>query len=247
MSINEETIHRIRTMMQIQNSELDYQRLPLDVEDNISRLIREGRYDEIHLSPFEKIDESLGYWSADKKTQHIFLVVSATTIWSRIALNSGVKPDEVFDLSDAILLTLSYCQTDEDIHDTYQTSAIMFAKQVHELAKNKDSWKVEQAKTFISANIFRKITLPDVASYTELSESYLCTLFNKQVGISIYQYIQREKINIACNLLSQTTRSVSDIAQYMGFASQSNFTSVFLKWQGMTPSEYRKQHYREVF
>ena len=81
----------------------------------------------------------------------------------------------------------------------------------------------------------------------DLSTNYLCNLFSSSLGISIHQYIQREKVQVACNLLQHTDRSVSDIALYMGFQTQSNFAAIFKKWKGITPSEYRKMNYREVY
>lgn len=65
--------------------------------------------------------------------------------------------------------------------------------------------------------------------------------------ISLHNYIQQEKIEVACNLLEHSPRSVAEIATYMVFQNQSNFASVFRKWKGMSPSEYRKINYREVW
>ncbi len=80
-----------------------------------------------------------------------------------------------------------------------------------------------------------------------MTATYLCHLFSREVGISIHNYIQREKITVACNLLEHTTQSISEISTYLGFQSQSNFSAIFRKWKLMTPSQYRKRMYREVY
>ena len=80
-----------------------------------------------------------------------------------------------------------------------------------------------------------------------MTDTYLCRIFAKEMGIPIYRYIQREKITVACNLLEHTDRPISEISVYLGFNSQSNFAAIFKKWRNMTPTQYRAIIYREVY
>ncbi|MCD8068467.1 MAG: AraC family transcriptional regulator, partial [Lachnospiraceae bacterium] len=220
---------------------------PMTAENSLMELIREGKYDEIHLSPFSRMDMNLGTMALDPLTQHTYLTVSAISLFSRTAIGAGVRADDAFDLSDALLFFLSYYKTSDEVYEIYQLSAVMFAKQVHQTKEKKPSYQTERVLNYIARNIYRKITIQDVADYVGLAPNYLCRLFSKEMGISLYQYIQREKITISCNLLRYTDRSISDIATYMGFQTQSNFTAVFRKWQNMTPTQYREENYRETY
>ena len=247
MAISEEQVIRTMTLMRVRNSEIDFQRIPLEAESKLMDLIRQGKPEELRIGPFSRMKENLGVMAMDPMTQYTYLTVAAVTLFSRAALEGGVQADDVFDLSDALLNTLSNARSLEEVHDIYALSAVMFARQVAQQQSKKASVQVERIRNYIGRNIFRKITLADLAEYMEMSPNYLCNLFTAQSGISIHQYIQREKMDVACNLLQHTDRSISDIAMYMGFQTQSNFSAIFRKWKGMTPTEYRRRHYREVY
>ena len=245
--INEKMIENVISLLKLRNSEVDFRRIPLDAENNMLEQIRQGRYEDIHIAPFPQIKDNIGLMAKDTLTGFAYLVVSAVAVYSRTAIDAGAVPDDVFDLSDALLFTISYCKNEEELHQTYQTAAVMFAKLVRRKKDQKRSYQLERVLNYIGCNIFRKITLEEVAQFVGLSQNYLCNLFSREMGISLHNYIQKEKVTRACNLLKFSDRTVSDIAAYMGFQTQSNFSSVFRKWTGMTPSEYREKNYQEVF
>lgn len=247
MPLTENAVHYLMNINRLRHSELDFQRIPMAAENRLMESIREGRYEEIQLAPFSKMDMNLGTMAPTPLTQHTYLTVAAITLFSRTAIDAGVRPDDAFDLSDALLNFLSYCKTSDEVHEVYQLAATMFAKQVHQAKDRKPSYQTERVLNYIARNIYRKITVQDVADYIGLAPNYLCRMFSCQMNISLHQYIQREKIAVSCNLLRNTDRSVSDIASYMGFQTQSNFAAVFRKWQNMTPTQYREKNYRETY
>lgn len=247
MTINEESIQSLITASRLIYSETDFQRIPMEAEVVTKELVRNGKYTEIHFHPFSKLKDNLGIMAVDPLTQYTYIAVGSITVWSRIAVEQGVIPDDAFDLSDALLYTLSLCKTIDDVHAVYELSAVMFAKQVHQVLAQKPSRQITEIQNYISRNIFKKITLREIADYMDLTPNYLSSLFSQELHISIHNYIQREKVHVSCNLLSHTKRSVSDISSYMGFQTQSNFSAVFRKWENMTPTEYREKNYREVY
>lgn len=247
MAITEKQISTLITLSRLRNSEVDLQRVPLDVEKEVYDLIRQGRYQDIHLKPFVRINDNMGLMAKDPLTHYTYLVVALIAYLSRMTIETGVLPDDSFDLSDALLYALSDCKTLDDIHDVYQLSATMFAKLIYQHKEKKHSYQVERILNYVSRNIFKKITLEEVADYVGLSTHYLSNLFSKEMGITLHHYIQQEKVTVACNLLMHTDRPVSDIATYMGFQTPSNFATVFRKWKGMSPTKFRSLYYQEVF
>lgn len=244
------TEHQIETfinLVSLRHEEDQFQRIPLNAEEALLEKIRCGQYNKIQSPAFEKMDDNLGMMAIDKTTGYIYVTVTAIALFSRTAIQCGVEPDAAFTLSDALLLHLSVAKTTEEIHNIYQLSAVLFAKRVAHKKDNARSYQIDRACNYISHNIFHKITIPEIADYVQLSQTYLCRLFNAEMGLSLHNYIQREKIKIACNLLMHTDRPISEISVYIGFQSQSNFCTVFRKWQNMSPSAYRRKMYREVY
>ena len=245
--ITEKTLETFIDLMRIRNDENHLKRIPMEAEYNLLNLIRQGRYQDIKLPPYQRLQENIGKMALDDLTSYRYLAISAVALFSRTALECGVEPDWIFDYSDALLLYLSGAESLEEVHEIYQLAGVVFAKQVHYHRNKEHSYQVDKICTYISRNIFHKITIPEIAAYAELSPNYMSSLFAAEMGISIHNYIQREKVVIACNLLMHTERPVSEIAVYLGFKTQSNFSAVFRKWKNMSPSEYRDKMYREVY
>lgn len=247
MKITEEQINLLINTYQLQHSEQDFRRIPMEAENELMDKIRQGRYQDLHFPPFSRLDDNLGRMAATPLQAHAYFVVAAITLFSRAATEAGANSDAVFDLADVLLFCLSHCKTSEEIHEIYQHSAVMFAKLVHQKLENEPSYQVERILNYVSRNIYKKITLAEIAEYVDLTPHYLCALFSREMNISLHNYIQREKVNISCNLLRFADRSISDIASYMGFQTQSHYAKIFRKWKGMSPSEFREKNYREVF
>ncbi|MDB5765235.1 MAG: AraC family transcriptional regulator, partial [Collimonas fungivorans] len=68
--------------------------------------------------------------------------------------------------------------------------------------------------------------------------------FRKHTGMSFVQYVNRLRINVACELLMDGDASVTDICFQVGFNNVSNFNRQFLEQKGVSPSRFRK--YQEI-
>ena len=99
---------------------------------------------------------------------------------------------------------------------------------------------VNKILSYIQAHYNQKIRTKDIAEYVHLHPSYISSLFRKQTGNSIGQYILNYRLMVAKNLLISTNRSVESIALDMGFYDLQHFSREFEKNVGMRPSVYRK-------
>jgi AraC-like DNA-binding protein len=100
---------------------------------------------------------------------------------------------------------------------------------------------VDACKAYIEKNLRKNLQVGDIAPAIGLSRTYLSRLFHQAEGITVQQYIQKEKCRHAAQMLQYTDYSISQIAQYFGFSSQSYFGTCFQTWYGMTPNAYRKK------
>lgn len=98
---------------------------------------------------------------------------------------------------------------------------------------------INDALNYINDNLETDLTLEEVAKSIHISKSYLSHLFSKCIGHSFSYYVSKVKIKKSKGLLINTHLSLMDIALECGFNSQSYFSSVFKKFEGMTPKEYR--------
>ena len=93
---------------------------------------------------------------------------------------------------------------------------------------------------YLSENYKENISIKNLAQICCLSESYFMYCFKMAVGVSAIDYLTQLRIKEACEKLSYTDISVSDIAYDCGFNNISNFNRLFKKIKKCTPNEFRK-------
>ena len=76
-----------------------------------------------------------------------------------------------------------------------------------------------------------------------MSRPYLSAKFSREAGISLTDFILKQKTEEAKRLLRYSDKSAAAISSYLGF-SQSHFSRVFRKYSGKTPAEYRDKYQR---
>jgi AraC-like DNA-binding protein len=93
----------------------------------------------------------------------------------------------------------------------------------------------------ISENPSHSQTAAEVAAELAMSESRFSRFFRRATGNTYTDFVNRVRINRACQLLMSSDRYVTNICYDVGFNNVANFNRRFLEIKGMTPSEFRKQ------
>ena len=94
---------------------------------------------------------------------------------------------------------------------------------------------------YLSLNIERTISLKEVAKYVGIAPSSLSARFKKFTGQSPIQYFNLLKVRRACELLDQTSLSISQISMKLGISDPYYFSRLFSKTMGMSPTVYRNR------
>ena len=97
-------------------------------------------------------------------------------------------------------------------------------------------------KSFINTHYNEPIVLDDLGKLFHKNPAYLCSLFSKAVGITLFEYITNIRLNNAKKLLRTTNLKVFEICKQVGYENQKYFNQVFKKNIGTTPGLYRSQH-----
>ena len=95
---------------------------------------------------------------------------------------------------------------------------------------------------YVFTHLHSKLTVQEVADALHVHPGYLSNVFSKQEGQALYQFILTQKMEQVKNLLTYSDFSFGEIANYLGFASQSHLGTQFKKLTGMTLKEYRTEH-----
>ncbi len=82
------------------------------------------------------------------------------------------------------------------------------------------------------------LRLEDIEEATETSSKYLQRIFKERVGISIYQYIIKLRLDTAVDLLINSNYTISEISYMVGYHDRCTFSELFKKHYGCYPTQY---------
>lgn len=101
---------------------------------------------------------------------------------------------------------------------------------------------VETCIQYMNTNYASHITLEELAALVHLHPNYLCAVFKKYAGTTVFDYLSSLRFRNARRLLRQSTNSVSQIAELCGFRDIEHFSKRFKTISGMSPSAYRNMY-----
>ena len=99
---------------------------------------------------------------------------------------------------------------------------------------------VRKVLTRIDSDLTSDLSLKAQAALLNVNASYLSTLFKKETGSTLTEYVNRRRIDHAILLLNSTNMQIQSIALYCGIPDVNYFTKTFKKYIGKTPKDYRE-------
>jgi AraC-like DNA-binding protein len=241
------------------NRELNY-RLYIQTEEDFRRTeIRSefARYDDIKNGDIEKVRKNIieikahyyegkGMLSDSLLKNNQYHLAIGVGIIARVCIDGGMKHNIAYTLSDIYIRRADKCREPQDIIELTGTMMLDFAGRMADIRKEKGvSLHVRRTVDYIYNNLHKPLTLKKAAEHEHLDPSYLSKLFAMEMGIPIKAYILKAKIMTAQNILIFSDFSIANIADSLGFSSQSAFTAAFRKITGLTPLQYRNRYSEE--
>ena len=101
---------------------------------------------------------------------------------------------------------------------------------IHQLRKVED---------YIAEHLADEISVEQLAELVELSPSHFAHVFKETTGVTPLQFITRQRITRAQQVIRETSRSLIDVGLEIGYTSPSHFAQVFRRVVGVTPTAFR--------
>ncbi len=105
---------------------------------------------------------------------------------------------------------------------------------------------VADAIFYMNKSYSEQISRWKMASYLNASEDYLSRIFHAQMGISLWNYLARLRVQHAIDLLYSTGAGLAEIADLIGFRDEAYFCRVFKRIAGATPGSFRSRSFSDV-
>ncbi len=152
-----------------------------------------------------------------------------------------VHPFYIHDTSADFAIRIEKCRNERDIEQLWSEMAAAYCNLVQEHTLKGYSPLVQNIVMLIDANMGEKLTLSFFAEKFNVNKNYLSTLFKKDTGVTLTEYVNEKRIDRARLLLETTSYQIQDISHSCGFHDVNYFVKVFKKHTDMTPLEYRRR------
>lgn len=243
MSLNKELNHRLLIQSEEQLIHVEYHH-----EFGFYSNVVAGDIEAVKKVLADPDDEQLydggeyGQLSKDKLRNMRYHFVVSVALITRLCVENGLERELAYTLSDLYISKMDLLQTARQILTLSNEMLIDFTQKMASLPKQQIySMLVVKAIDYINQHRNIRLTVNSMAMILNVNKSYLSTVFKKETGVNLSDYIRKEKMKAASNMLRFSDYSYSDIAAYFGFASQSHFIQCFRTELGITPKEFRKK------
>ena len=151
-------------------------------------------------------------------------------------------------IKDTVYRIINEYMEKENYHETIIVSLLIIlfslTNRVNEkilstdVIKNKADSKLIAFFQYLSIN-YATATLESTANYLHFAPNYLSAYIKRHTGKSFRYVLEQIKLSHATNYLLNSSMSISDISEVLGFKQPCNFYNLIKKHYGMTPSEFR--------
>lgn len=165
------------------------------------------------------------------------------TLLRKGAERGGVHPVYIDKLSSALALEIESMSSLGENREFMIHIFRSYCKLVREHSISHLSPIVQKTVILIEADLSANLTLSSLASAQNVSSGYLSTVFKKETGKTLSEFIRDRRVSHAQALLKNTNLQIQTIALHCGIVDVQYFTKTFKKVVGKTPKEYRESSF----
>lgn len=162
------------------------------------------------------------------------------TLLRKAAEQGGVHPVYIDQLSSKHATRIEAVTSTDDIPSLMNEMFSSYCRLVYKHSTGKYSPVVKKAILVIDSDIAAELSLSTLAKMQGVSPGYLATVFKRETGKTVLEYIRDKRIEHATYLLGSTHLQVQTVALHCGILDVQYFSKLFKRHTGKTPREYRE-------
>ena len=164
------------------------------------------------------------------------------TLLRKAAENGGVHPLHIDKLSSKFASKIELLSDSRRVSDFMREMFSSYCRLVQKHSMRRYSPIVKKAILVIDSDISAELSLSALARKQGVSGGYLATVFKKETGKTVSEYVRNKRMEHARYLLGTTGLQIQTVALHCGIMDVQYFSKLFKKQTGKTPKEYRETH-----
>jgi AraC family transcriptional regulator len=101
-------------------------------------------------------------------------------------------------------------------------------------------WQIARVRAYVDSHLHRTIHIRDLSAVARRSSAHFSRKFKLAVGESPHAYVVRRRLEKACDLMTTSSASLSEIALSVGFSDQAHLSRLFRQAFGQSPASWRR-------
>lgn len=213
-----------------------------EMEQEMVRMVREGNLGfQAHMNRLAMSGSMGTLANSDSTRQMKNAVLVCIVLFSRAAIEGGLSPEISMTLTDHYFQSVEACRSLPELTEIATTMQNDFVERVHKVRSRKLSKPVLECCDYINLHLEEKLTLKALAERFKYSEYYLSRKFSQELGMSMKEYIRRQRLEQAKALLKDSSLDIRDVSDRLHFCSPSYFAEQFKAEYGVSPTQWREQ------
>lgn len=133
-----------------------------------------------------------------------------------------------------------HCSTADQLFGVLENTLVQILQKKKQQFEEEERKPIRIAKQYMQNHYMEPITLELVADKVGFNSSYFSSFFKKETGAGFADYLIQMRMEKAKELLKDTKDTVKEVCEKVGYSDVKHFTSMFRKYTGLKPGEYRK-------
>ena len=169
-------------------------------------------------------------------------LITLNVLCRKTVERAGVLPIYIDSVSNNFVVFIEQADSTEECNKIIEQIISTYCIMVRKLNRQTYSPIIQKVIAYIESDISTDLTLKTFAKYLNMNASYLSTLFSKEVGMTLSEYVQNSRIFHAKKLLLGTDLPIKSISEQCGFSDTHYFSRIFRKIEGTSPNTYRNSN-----
>ena len=213
-----------------------------NVENELMQVIARGQLHRAEQTVHILAPVSMKARSSDPIRNTKNYCIIANTLMRKAAEQGGVHPVYLDATSSDFAIRIEQISSLDAGQKLFGEMLQSYCRLVRNLNRQHFSPPVERAIALIEANISQNLSLSSLAEALCISDGYLSTIFRKETGKTLTEFVSQMRMEHAAHLLQSSSLQVQTVAQYCGIMDVNYFSKLFKRFHGVPPREYRKNH-----